>query len=239
MDTTKEEKWLHGKMPYLMRQLIPEPVSERKLRLFACASVRLVWDLLTDERSRHAVSIAEDMADQSLRPGQLANARVSAMHAFERERGGTVEMTQSYIDLAGNPNASPRECALYAAEQTLHPNASKAILAADNAAWALAGSRTGERYSRARNKECDLLRCIFGNPFRKPILRSEWREWQGGLVMEMARSIYQERNFDDLPILADILEEAGCDQEAILEHCREETVHAKGCWVIDLFLGNQ
>jgi hypothetical protein len=53
----------------------------------------------------------------------------------------------------------------------------------------------------------------------------------------MAEEIYAARRFEQLPILADALEEAGCTDRMILEHCRQPGVHVRGCWVLDLLLG--
>jgi len=53
----------------------------------------------------------------------------------------------------------------------------------------------------------------------------------------MARRMYDSRDFADLPVLADALEEAGCQDQDILGHCRSESEHVRGCWVIDLLLG--
>jgi proteasome lid subunit RPN8/RPN11 len=61
--------------------------------------------------------------------------------------------------------------------------------------------------------------------------------WNGGAVGKFARAIYEEGCFGDLPILADMLEEAGCCDPAILSHCRQPgQPHARGCWVVDLIL---
>src|SRR5438067_305851 len=60
-----------------------------------------------------------------------------------------------------------------------------------------------------------------------------------GTVRRIAEGIYAERAFDRLPILADALLDAGCDDEAILSHCRTDGPHVRGCWVIDLILGKQ
>jgi hypothetical protein len=59
----------------------------------------------------------------------------------------------------------------------------------------------------------------------------------GNTVTQLAESIYTDRAFDRLPILADALEEAGCDNADILAHCRQGGEHARGCWVLDLLLG--
>ena len=57
--------------------------------------------------------------------------------------------------------------------------------------------------------------------------------------MNLAEAVYREKAFDRLPILADALEEAGCDAAELLDHCRVPSAHARGCWVIDLILGNR
>ena len=56
-------------------------------------------------------------------------------------------------------------------------------------------------------------------------------------VVQLAQSIYDDRAFDRLPILADALEEAGCTDAAILDHCRGPGPHVRGCWAVDLLLG--
>ena len=81
-----------------------------------------------------------------------------------------------------------------------------------------------------------LLRCIFGNPFRPISLAPQWRT---STVLALACGIYDERAFDRLPILADALQDAGCENADILDHCRGPGPHARGCWVVDLVLGKQ
>jgi uncharacterized protein DUF6331 len=61
--------------------------------------------------------------------------------------------------------------------------------------------------------------------------------WRTSTVLALAQGIYDERAFDRLPILADALEDAGCDNEEMLAHCRGAGPHARGCWVVDLVLG--
>jgi hypothetical protein len=79
-----------------------------------------------------------------------------------------------------------------------------------------------------------FVRDIFGSPFQRVSFdAASSTETSRGL----AKSIYESRNFDALPILADALEEAGCIDPHILMHCRRPGVHARGCWVLDLLLG--
>jgi hypothetical protein len=64
-----------------------------------------------------------------------------------------------------------------------------------------------------------------------------WLSWNDGIVPKLAQAIYDDRVFDRLPILADALEEAGCTNADILNHCRRPGEHVRGCWVVDLLLG--
>jgi hypothetical protein len=83
--------------------------------------------------------------------------------------------------------------------------------------------------------QADLLREIFGNPFANPFFKPAWRTSD---VMLLAQGIYEERAFDRMPILADALQDAGCDSEYILTHCRDTALtNVRGCWVVDLVLG--
>jgi hypothetical protein len=82
--------------------------------------------------------------------------------------------------------------------------------------------------------QADLLRDIFGNPFRPVAVDPAWRT---SAVVALATGIYDERAFDRMPILADALEDAGCDNDDILDHCRGPNPHVRGCWVVDLPLG--
>ena len=79
-----------------------------------------------------------------------------------------------------------------------------------------------------------LMREILGNPFRPIEFDPSWRTTA---VVNLADAIYIDRAFDRLPILADALQDAGCEHEDILAHCRGPGPHVRGCWVIDFVLG--
>ncbi len=81
--------------------------------------------------------------------------------------------------------------------------------------------------------ECGLIRCIFGNPYRPTTFDPKWLS---ATVLTLAGGIEAERAFDRMPILADALEEAGCDEAEVLSHCRGTDRHARGCWVVDALL---
>jgi hypothetical protein len=82
--------------------------------------------------------------------------------------------------------------------------------------------------------DIELLRDVYGNPYRYVPFPAGWRT---DTVTTFARTMYESREFSAMPIFADALEEAGCDNEEILEHCRSGKPHVRGCWVLDLVLG--
>ncbi len=81
----------------------------------------------------------------------------------------------------------------------------------------------------------DLLRDIVGNPFRPVAFSPAWRT---STAVSLARAVYESRDFGAMPILADALQDAGCDSDDILAHCRDTSLtHVRGCWVTDFVLG--
>jgi hypothetical protein len=81
--------------------------------------------------------------------------------------------------------------------------------------------------------QCDLVRDVFGNPFRPVAFSPSWRT---DTAVALARQMYESRDFGATPILADALQDAGCDSEDVLNHCRGEGPHVRECWVVDLVL---
>ena len=92
---------------------------------------------------------------------------------------------------------------------------------------------------RSREEVCQeaLLHDIFGNPFHPLFVDPALLTWSAATIPKLAQGIYTDRAFDRLPILADALEDAGCDNADILAHCRSGGEHVRGCWVVDLILG--
>jgi hypothetical protein len=99
----------------------------------------------------------------------------------------------------------------------------------------------GEAADRAATKaaDADMLRDLCGNPFRPVTIDPFWLAWNDGTVVRMAQAIYEDGLFTHLPILADALEEAGCNNPVILAHCRQPGGHQRGCWLVDLLLGKE
>jgi hypothetical protein len=79
-----------------------------------------------------------------------------------------------------------------------------------------------------------LLHDILGNPFRPVPIDPACIT---PAVLQLAQALYHDRAFEQLPILADALEEAGCQDQSVLDHLRSPGPHVRGCWPLDLILG--
>lgn len=82
----------------------------------------------------------------------------------------------------------------------------------------------------------NLLRDIFSNPFRPVAFDPRWRSES---AVSLARMMYESRDFHVMHILADALQDAGCEDTDILSHCRSPGLHVRGCWVVDLVLSKE
>lgn len=117
----------------------------------------------------------------------------------------------------------------------MHRGANSTPLAAAQAA-----ASASEPFLRAEGKpekQCTIMRDVLGYPLRRrrspdPCVLA----WNDSAVVKIARIIYNERAFADMPILADALEDAGCRENDMIAHCREHTFHVRGCWVLDRLL---
>jgi hypothetical protein len=82
----------------------------------------------------------------------------------------------------------------------------------------------------------EFLRGIIGNPFRSANFSPVWVT---ETVLMLTRQLYESRDFGTMPILADALQDAGCDNPDILSHCLSDCPHVRGCWVVNLILGKE
>jgi hypothetical protein len=92
-------------------------------------------------------------------------------------------------------------------------------------------------YDAAEAAVCQLLRDIV--PFENVTMNPSLLKWRDGTIIKLARAIHDQGRFGDMPVLADALQQAGCDNEAVLTHCRQQgSVHGADCWVLGLVLEN-
>jgi hypothetical protein len=210
-----EAEWLTADRYPLLKELGCGG-SDRKARLLACAWCRLFWDAFHDRRSRTAVEKLERYADEPRNPGLRTLARNIARKAFPR-------------------SSSTTNCGFWAAQVVL--------IAAESAP---SGVMFGSMYPglrEARGMDADaahellfaLVAEVFGSS-PQPEFASEWRT---DTAVALARTMYESRDFGAMPILADALQDAGCDNDDILTHCRGDGPHVRGCWVVDLVLGKE
>jgi hypothetical protein len=204
--------------------------SRRKLRLFACACCRHIWELISDERSQKAVIAAELWADGLLSTADLRTLQLAAALAQD-------EHTTSPASRFGDATSE----ALCAASAVALPNKAWIWTVANHmrAAWYAANGRTKVAMLQAEGAQVRLLREIFGNPFRRMAIDPAWAAWHDGAAIKLAHHVYEERAFYCLPDLPETLREAGCNDAAILDHCRQKEPHVRGCWVVDLLLGKE
>src|SRR5262245_36318472 len=101
-----------------------------------------------------------------------------------------------------------------------------------NFAWA--GYRVEQFAPGEHARQADLLRDVVGNPFHPVVF---FRRWRSPTAVALARRIYDDRDFAAMPLLADALQDAGCEVPTVLGHCRSGGEHVRGCWVVDGVLG--
>jgi hypothetical protein len=226
-----EQEWLACTDAMKMRECIlhNKKVSERKLRLFALACCCRFLHLLTDERSRHALTVAEEFVEGRITHQERAKVAAAAWEAAN--------------DARNNRRTGASIAAAVAAARTVDSD------------WPLFARRfgssgeLGQQYAwqavqdsvffTDANEQCALWRDLLGNLFRPVALPSAIFRWKDGCVVQLAETIYEEQSFDHLPILADALEDAGFTDLEILNHCRGPRRHVRGCWVVDLLLGKK
>jgi hypothetical protein len=264
-----EDDWLAATDPQPMLEFLKGKVSDRKLRLFACACCRWIWHLLTDERSRTAVEIAEQFADQQASEQDFALARTAAVRAFHKagqtshalwlatDRTYRVGNRVHRADDAFQPTAATKaahaatnaaSAVRRAADVLVHPAVSRTAFAVAVAASqsdfedASDAPRAIRDATLAPARREQILRVldIFGNPFQPVTLNLSWLTSN---LRALAQTVYDDRQlpsglFDNhrLDVLADALEEAGCDNAEVLSHLRSGGEHVRGCWVIDSLL---
>jgi hypothetical protein len=212
-----EAEWLACGSVWNLMKVVKLNNDDRKARLWACAACRTVWNFLTDERSRIALGNLEIYADD---------------FAQEKLRRDAFNLSQEAIDMSWfpAPGSAAARAVHWAADPGWRPHLYRDVVR-------VLSNEGGLDEAAANWLLCDLFRDIFGNPFR-PVSFSP--SWQTDTAVALARQMYDSRDFGAMPILADALQDAGCDSDDILAHCRDpKQVHVRGCWVVDLVLGKE
>ena len=207
------------------------PEGHRKFRLFNAACARRVAHLMPDNNARRLIDLAEQRADGLLPDEDWLRAVFETVdpyignEAARDDAGGTTFGVLMHLH-----QTDPRSV-LRLAESVVETRAFVAYTRGHPTTVSLDDwmRQAVEDETRAL---CDLFRCVCGNPFRPLAIDARWLT---STVRALALGIDTDQAFDRMPILADALQDAGCDREGVLGHCREG-VHARGCWVVDHLL---
>ncbi len=220
-----EAGWLACSDPDWLLEPTNHIFHKRKTGLWAAACCRRAWHLLPNihrevlvaaevscERLDHLVGVVDDEIRKVAFPYWPYPTFTSEREAVGLLSGGSHRSAVEQVATA-----------LTCEEIGCTPNPTQKELQARYwAAW-----------KRHQGIHADLLRDVIGNPYRPAKCHPDWLTSD---VLALARGIYEERAFDRMPILADALQDAGCDNDDILNHCRDHGTHVRGCWGIDLIL---
>lgn len=234
-------EWFAARQPDPLRDLLGRTADcPRRLRLFGCGCVRQMWHLLTGE-ARSAVLVSERLADNratltDLRAAALCPPSVAitpAQLALTATAWATARVYRPSdpptLPLQHSPFDAARYAArAYAAERAGSAPSVNPVPPSWHAAWTAA-------YEQARAVQAAIFRDIFPPPGYTPSLAPDWAT---DTVRALAHDIDDRGDYSACPILADALQDAGCQDRVILDCCRApEGVHVRGNWVVDLLLG--
>jgi hypothetical protein len=204
-----DEEWLARAHPLELADYVLDRASDRRRRLFTAACCRALGEPAAAQACER---VADGLADVSVL-GQLPGA------APPRHRRRNT--------WSSNPLRISRGAQV------------SQVLWAAGLPSAEAAARTVAEFAfpQLQRQLIDLILEFVGNPFRPHKAEPAWVEADGGIVARLARAVHEGGTYEDLPVLADLLEEAGCRDADLLSHCRREGGHSRGCWAVDLLLG--
>ncbi|WP_439623201.1 hypothetical protein [Gemmata sp.] len=240
-----EDDWLEAQSPGAIAQLLLT-APPRRLHTLTAAFLRRSWDDLPTELSRAAVEATEAHARGRIGPGELARLRAADARETRQPLWLSLVPVRRYarlIECCGEcpwcedavsalegqvARHGPYIGAARAGVEYPHWIAAKAALYARSVVATGAG-RVGEA-----EVQFEVVQEVMG-PSEAPARFD--RAWRTGTVVALARGIEAESAFDRMPILADALQDAGCDDVHVLDHCRLAAGHTRGCWVVESILG--
>jgi hypothetical protein len=253
-----ESKWLACTDPTPMLEFLRGKASDRKLRLFTCAYARRVWGLLKARRQVRPFEVAERYVDGGAsfddiraageavyrwgwnRPSPtalMAACTAPLLHPRGEREGELPGHLRVNVMRGRGPDCTLQASRYVAMKLWRNPDGwpFRGRDFPDDAAinTAIRPLLVVELCAQAA-----LLRDIFGPlPFRAVAIHPDVLAWNDRVVLRVAQAVYDERRFGEMPILADALLDAGCDNEDLIQHCREPGPHVRGCWAVDAILG--
>jgi hypothetical protein len=228
-----ESKWFTCDDPTPMMVFLRDKATERKLRLFAVACCRRIWNLIPDKPGHEAVKQAERFADGMISRQRLAKARRACFPRAYLNRP-LIERDNAWIAMLAvlccvSHNRLDLEFSAMASAM-----AYSGFSLVDAPDRSIAYPERQKLRAQEHRYQASLLREIFVNPFRSVV--SGLAE-STPAIKSVAGAIYSERAFERMPILGDALEKAGRSSIEVLAHCREPGEHVRGCWLLDELIG--
>jgi hypothetical protein len=223
------EEWDRCADPQRMLEALRGKASGRGQRLFICACCRHLWSAMTHEE-RKAVEVAERFAEGRADERQMAEARQGITR---RSHGPFYADYETWDAVSAALRAGPE----LPAERAAHALVVAAYWTgpAGYARASIEARYTAREAERVR--QAAAVRCIFANPFGPPPnIPGAVLAFDAGAARRLAEVIYDGRRFEDLPVLADCLEEAGLTDAALLGHLRGAGPHVLGCHALDAIL---
>ncbi len=226
-----EQEWLACTDPDGLLHHLPTGVDEYRLALYARACARRAWWLVTDPADGGALARLDRLPE----PTQPSRAWARVVPS----------LVAVGLALARTPGLGPGRAAVYNTKPSFLTAVYDVVVAA-RVARVAALARPGRTAKTLRNKERraqrEILRDVFGNPFRRLQFDPAWRSPD---VQALAQAVHDNPSGADggldrfrFRVLADALEEAGCTEPELLGHCRGGAAHVAGCWAVDLVLGS-
>jgi hypothetical protein len=230
-----EAEWLACEDPGKILEFLRGKVGDRKLRLFAVACCRRIWDLFS-ESDRAIVAVAERYADglanNQERRGAAKSPFNDGLALLTTSVSMAAQMAQQEVTVAAYiADQAAGKAAMHGCPCPVPEDGSARHLRALNRLYRSKRWQTAKADEQAQ--QCHLARDLFIGSVRPVNIVLGWRT---GKVLTLAQAIYDERAFDRLHFLADALEDVGCTNRAILDHLRGQGPHVRGCWVVDALL---
>jgi hypothetical protein len=240
-----ESDWLGCPSTRRLLGLLPLPLDARRGRLLACGICRQFDRFPEDDPLQDALDAAEAFADGQLSAKQRNTVQRRAFQfstpLLQRSMDLMTQFQQTH-DQATRTDLAER--AALAARQATAARLIAACAADDfDAVFTGVNGAGAEGAMLSRSSEMlieghpEIVRDVVGNPFRRPAIDPLWLMWRDGFIAGLAASIYEDQRFDEMPILGDALEDAGCSDRTLLAHCHDDAPHVRGCWVLDRLLG--
>jgi hypothetical protein len=215
------------------RGILSSKAMQRKLRLFACACMRRTR-FFGGRDHLHAIRISEQYAD-----GLVDRAKLEAAFVPVSKLPEPIPWDADFALSVFGPTDMVWEARLRDVFLTLGPELDVRAVATKVAELITESEGAAYLSSRGRDErsqQAHLLRDIFGNPFRPVTLDPSCLNDK---TRSVAKTIYEKGRFAILRLLARALKkDAGCTNRELWDHCQWPIRHVRGCWVVDLVLGN-